>query len=438
MRAITLDLTSENCFNTIPGSYGDYPAIRLYTKRMTCQSLGFDFGELVSLTQSCNLRMQATDRRDHIFPLLTLATCKISETLQMQLDYSLSFPKVYIPTTLALLQTGYTGILVLAMIRRNRIKTDVLPSWVPDYSEGGEVTGLITRSRDAPVFDYTYIDNDVHVLSMAGTTFGPVETICTEEWLAARLESRHQNLHNHQTLSQHQACLLSIGHALRCKGLSDIGVRQRALACSILYAYSPLFRQNTPDAYISLNFQYDNRLPHDSALNSLVLISEALAGSGAVGFKEAFGSLLEQDPDFRAWFPGAPSPHNWAELHEFLDRANRYPAREDLAERKLDALRSFVWCESKIRAYQLLDDIAGEVISLYTPFVCQEYVGVGSKEMRTGDILSVVDCDPDTLLILRNFGDGLVKIVGWAFVAQLWRSRGHMEMRGTRTAFRLC
>jgi len=82
--------------------------------------------------------------------------------------------------------------------------------------------------------------------------------------------------------------------------------------------------------------------------------------------------------------------------------------------------------------------VARQFIVEYTPFVCEEYVGVASVEMQTGDVLAALDSDPNSLFILRDVEGGLFKVVGLAFVAQLWGFEGSEENQGTKTTFRLC
>jgi hypothetical protein len=91
--------------------------------------------DLYSLLKFCHviysseIRLEATNHRDHIYGLLGLA--KDAEELRIRPDYSESVSKVYIDTARTLIQSGRVDLLWLCQFPKT---TDELPSWVPDWS----------------------------------------------------------------------------------------------------------------------------------------------------------------------------------------------------------------------------------------------------------------------------------------------------------------
>jgi len=433
------DQVSSQYMKSRPPLYSSFPAINLYIGRLIGQKLEEDFLSIFWLTQTCEMRLQATNLRDHIFPLLTFATSHDTEALHSQLDYALPVVAVYVNATVDLLRAGYTGVMKLAILRRSNTELDSLPSWVPDYSgkhNGGAVLDK-PKLSNATMEDYLCLQNEVQILPMAGYIYGSVEAIRTNDSSSPPLQTQDSYL-------QHLTNITLIGRALsRCsKGPKNTHIRHAGLALSIILSDISTTRRSHPipelqEIYdcISEEFGRRNDLLGDSEWNTVAKLAELLVGSSTEQHVQA--EFLQNDiyGDVRGDFPELKGVGPWDGLDILTSLSG---LDSDRAMKKSAALQRLRPAVAECSSWLDVGVVARQFIVEYTPFVCEEYVGVASVEMQTGDVLAALDSDPNSLFILRDVEGGLFKVVGLAFVAQLWGFEGSEENQGTKTTFRLC
>jgi hypothetical protein len=129
-------------------------------------------------------------------------------------------------------------------------------------------------------------------------------------------------------------------------------------------------------------------------------------------------------------------PLSWDEVEEFLRHDEPNP---DLAQKKAAILLPFMAVIEKRRGSEFAMHCFGRTQE-HMPFICGEYVGIATADIQSGDTLADLDCDSGSLFILRTVGavgDRLFKVVGFAYVAQLWEERELDQRQGTRATFRL-
>jgi hypothetical protein len=407
-----------------PRSFPELPAILLYTKRLTSQEFR-SYVELIWMTQCSSMRMQATNPRDHIFPLMILTDSNISKTIQNQLDYSLPVATVYLQATADLLRAAYLGIFRLAVERCSDSKIEGMPSWAPDWSgTRGAHNALVVQAQldeeekkeyAGEFDDYVCPQEGVHVLSTLSYEYGQVVAIQNAETFtfSSSIDEEEENPDLLAYWSRVGTLLLRIDEV--SEGPTP---RITAMAMSINLVDQDMSRlQPDPDEEnlydrILKRPEFRHELSERSIWNVTVFLAQILAGKtrhDLVDTWEQLRSQVAQD------FP-ATRGLSYQKVLRFL-KSNEPDT--DIAEKKAKALQSIELADAKEMTWfwatrQL------RIVQGYTPFVCGEYVGVSTANVQSGDTLADFKCDPESQFILRPFGKGLFKIVGLAYVIQLW------------------
>ncbi|KAF2691343.1 hypothetical protein K458DRAFT_399226 [Lentithecium fluviatile CBS 122367] len=301
------------------------------------------------------------------------------------------------------------------------ISTGLLSPVVPDWSGEGNPKGGIYLRQDTAHFEYTCYQDGVYVLSTPGTYYGVVNTVWSMDFQDISLKEEDDSLPSN-IVSTFVWCFLQIDQ--RPKN-ADFRGNLIAFSTVMLAAWA----RNNKLSYIkeiwdNLRGRLEIRRDQGgiSNWNSTAMLADSLAGRRSVDRQ----LLLEHPNQIRRKVEQDFLEAGTLSEDEILHFLRRADPDSDIAQKKATTLCSLEFAIIEREALERVEECIKWAFR--ENITCRDHIGFGTVKMQSGDILAELDVDSfSSLFILRDVGDGLFKIVGEAFVAQLWGFHGPDE-----------